>query len=262
MSHTPEQDAGRTGRTADSRASRSRFTVEKDAGERPAGGRAAERGQATEACGKPCFRKRGSPSRLICWMSTGPRGAELGRQPHPPRDGSMKNEHGPPPPPPAGCARDAGHPRPRACPWRHLSCSGSRECTGGRRAPGRRPRPIGRNGPTPQLSGSSLSPNRATGVAGGEAQLTAVLCAAFALPAGKSEEGGDQPPSAGGPSLQQTRLTPCTRGRSGPAGTAAASGASGTRRALRGGGERRLTGVTLPHTPRGGTTVGVAEWRW
>lgn len=106
MSHTPEQDAGRTGRTADSRASRSRFTVEKDAGERPAGGRAAEWGQATEACGEPCFRKRGSPSRLVCWMSTGPRGAELGRQPHPPWDSGVKNEHGPLPTPTSRvCAR-------------------------------------------------------------------------------------------------------------------------------------------------------------
>lgn len=99
-------------------------------------------------------------------------------------------------------------------------------------------------------------------MAGGEAQLTAVLCAAFALPAGKSEGGGDQPPSAGGPVAAADAADPLHTRPLGPRWD------SGSERGLRdeagptGGGERRLTGVTLPHTPRGGTTVGVAEWRW
>lgn len=252
MSHTPEQDAGRTGRTADSRASRSRFTVEKDAGERPAGGRAAERGQATEACGEPCFRKRGSPSRLVCWMSTGPRGTELGRQPHPPWDSGVKNEHGPPPPPPAGCARDAGHPRPRACPWRHLSCSGSRECTGGRRAPGAAASARWAQRPHAPAFGEFAVPKQGYGGGGGRstAHGRAVCCICSARR--KVRGGATSHPPPAGPSLQQTRLTPCTRGRSGPAGTAAASGASGTRRALRGGGRETAPhgGDAPAHTPQ------------
>lgn len=169
----------------------------------------------------------------------------------------------PPPPPPAGCARDAGHPRPRACPWRHLSCSGSRECTGGRRAPGAAASARWAQRPHAPAFGEFAVPKQGYGGGGGRstAHGRAVCCICSARR--EVRAGGDQPPSAGGPVAAADAADPLHTRPLGPRwdssseqGLRDEAGPTGE------GGKRRFTGVTLPHTPRGGTTVGVAEWRW